>query len=406
MTEKIKMQVEQKDDAHGRHQITPDLAIYKRGRRDTWTADFHYVDEGGRRQHGRRSLKTRNLRVAMQKARELADQLDRGELASAVTKAEPVTLEDAVDDFVRSKETEGKAPKTLMKYRQELRLFKQFLREHKGATTLQAVTAQQCDAYTAWRKKHDQLDDYTLYNVLVVLKTFMRWCETRNLITASPLAKVRLCKPRRRKHPAATQQQLEAVLSVATGTLFAVFAMLGFTGLRIGEVIALRPEDVDLVGRVIRVHHRENWRPKTEGSEREVPIHPRLLAILRAMPNLRKPFYFTAAPSQQFPEGNHHVNPRDINELFITLAAKCGFPVGRDQQGLTLHALRRFFKTFCLDAGVPAAMVNYWLGHVDQNSMDFHYYDPQKSKEWMDRVPFGEPNEHDLKRVKGVKANA
>jgi integrase len=35
----------------------------------------------------------------------------------------------------------------------------------------------------------------------------------------------------------------------------------------------------------------------------------------------------------------------------------------------TLHSLRRFFKTFCMDAGVPKPMVDAWLGHADQGDM-------------------------------------
>jgi hypothetical protein len=47
-------------------------------------------------------------------------------------------------------------------------------------------------------------------------------------------------------------------------------------------------------------------------------------------------------------------------------------------------------------------MVDWWMGQPDRNSMDFFYYDPQKSQEWMARVPFGEPNDNDLKRLKGA----
>ena len=44
-------------------------------------------------------------------------------------------------------------------------------------------------------------------------------------------------------------------------------------------------------------------------------------------------------------------------------------------------------------------MLDRWVGHEDQSNMDTFYYDPQKSKEWMQKLPFDEPNEQDLKSL-------
>jgi len=380
-----------------RIRIGDHVTIYLRGARGVWTADFHFVDGSGRRQHGRRSLGTRQTRIAEQRARELEEKLVREEFQPA---SAPTTVDAAVQDFLKSKETDRRAKKTLSKYRCELTLFSKFLAESKKITLLATITASHCDAFKALRKERDELDDYTLYTAMIVLKTFFRWARSRGLVAVNPLAEVRLSKPRRTKHPAATLPQVNDVMALAVGESFAVLATLAFTGLRVGELAALRREDVDLQDGLIRVRHRRDWRPKTEGSERELPIHRRLLSILKAKAISKGQFFFTAAPSPQFPEGTHHINPRDTNELFQKLATACRIVVGRQRQGLTLHSLRRFFRTFCADSGVPQAMVNYWMGHADQSSMDFHYYDPSKSKEWMERVPFGEPNDEDLKRLK------
>lgn len=95
-----------------------------------------------------------------------------------------------------------------------------------------------------------------------------------------------------------------------------------------------------------------------------------------------------------------------MNEQFQKLAEACGFAGGRNERALTLHALRRFFKTFCMDAGVPKPMVDAWMGHQDQADMDTFYYSAQKSKEWMDRVPFGGPDEDEVKRVRPASSPA
>jgi hypothetical protein len=127
-----------------------------------------------------------------------------------------------------------------------------------------------------------------------------------------------------------------------------------------------------------------------------VPIHRRLLAILRAMVRPKAETFFTAPASREFPNGDHHINPRTVNAQFQVLGSRCGFIVGRDKQGLTTQSLRRFCKTSCLDSGVPKPLVDRWLGHEDESDMDFFYYDPRRSHQWMERVPFGEPGENDL----------
>ncbi len=171
-----------------------------------------------------------------------------------------------------------------------------------------------------------------------------------------------------------------------------LLATLAFTGIRIGEARALLESDVDLVGGWIDIRSRADWKAKTERSERRIPIHPRLLRMLKAMPPSPGPHLFTAQPSRRYPDGGHTINPRRINERLKRLAEVNGYGVGRKQQGLVLHSLRHFFKTTCINAGVPKPLVDFWLGHEDRSSMDSVYYHPQdrESKKWIEQIPFGD----------------
>jgi integrase len=87
--------------------------------------------------------------------------------------------------------------------------------------------------------------------------------------------------------------------------------------------------------------------------------------------------------------------------MFQELAQRHGFPVGRDNVGLTEHALRRFFKTVCLDTGVPGELVDVWLGHSEESNINAHYYRPQRTTEWMEKVPFGEPSVSEVQQLTG-----
>lgn len=233
------------------------------------------------------------------------------------------------------------------------------------------------------------MKSYTAYNLDVTDKRFFNWCVETGLIDQSPIARVKLIEPDRPMHPAPTLGQVNSILGLADGTSLPLIAIGAFSGLRIGEIRDLVPADVDLKSGVIGV--REG---KTKAATREVPIHPRLAEILGVYDGFDGKHLFNAMPSNRYPDGTHHINPRTINVLFKDLAKQAGLNVGRKDQGLAFHALRRFFKTSCIDAGVPKPMVDLWLGHRSELGIDAHYYRPQKAAMWMSKVDFNDSTKH------------
>jgi integrase len=71
------------------------------------------------------------------------------------------------------------------------------------------------------------------------------------------------------------------------------------------------------------------------------------------------------------------------------LYRKLGMPIGREA-GYTLHSLRRFFETFCVNARVPQRAVDVWMGHRSDRSMGAIYYSisSTESQAMMADVPF------------------
>jgi integrase len=111
---------------------------------------------------------------------------------------------------------------------------------------------------------------------------------------------------------------------------------------------------------------------------------------LDTVPSSNRSYFFTAPPSSKYPDGDHHVNPRDLNESLKILAASLNFTVGRKANGLVFHSLRHYFETQCVNASVPQFVVDRWMGHAGQRSMGKVYYgltDP-KSQEFMSQVKF------------------
>jgi len=136
---------------------------------------------------------------------------------------------------------------------------------------------------------------------------------------------------------------------------------VAFCGVRCGELQRLRPEDVDLSVGWVHVVSRDGAETKTRTS-RKVPNHPRLRAVLEALPASRRPYQFTAGPSSKHPAGGHHINVKRLKDAFAALAGRLGLPVGR-ADGFVIHSLWHFFETFTVNAAILQRVIDAWPGH-------------------------------------------
>lgn len=140
-----------------------------------------------------------------------------------------------------------------------------------------------------------------------------------------------------------------------------------YTGMRMGEINALRPEDVDFKRNVIhvrgtiskgigdRIYRSETT--KTSAGMRDVPMN-----------NLVKPVLEKAlAEMKNNPAGTIFYDHQKKN--VISTSQVCNFykrickSAGLDYYGQ--HALRHTFATRCIEAGVQPVVLKTWLGHTN-----------------------------------------
>ncbi len=143
-------------------------------------------------------------------------------------------------------------------------------------------------------------------------------------------------------------------------------ALIAYTGLRLGEVLALRWQNVDLVDGVIHVEYQmdEDGRPterlKAESSRRQVPIPGALSAILTEH----------LATDLEIDRGR--------DEDFVLLSARgCAYTKRRAHAlfqkavknaklgNVRPHDLRHSYGSILLDKGVPLPAVSRLLGHAN-----------------------------------------
>ena len=124
------------------------------------------------------------------------------------------------------------------------------------------------------------------------------------------------------------------------------------TGARPGEVIALKWEDVNLQWKGISI------RDKIEGT-REIPATPYMLHLLTTLPR-RNQWVFSSPTS----ESGHVSEP---NNPHTRACVSAGVP------GLTLHGLRRSFKSLTEWLEVPVGVVAQIQGHKPSATAEKHY---------------------------------
>ena len=143
-----------------------------------------------------------------------------------------------------------------------------------------------------------------------------------------------------------------AVQQIQNPIIAACLQMMLLTGARPGEVLALRWEDVNTQWKGISI------RDKVEGA-REIPATPYMLHLLAALPR-RNEWVFsspTSASGCLTEPNNPHTRACNAAGL----------------EGLTLHGLRRSFKSLTEWLEVPVGVVAQIQGHKPSATAEKHY---------------------------------
>ena len=366
------------NEKNNRIRIGDRVTIYPRGKKKIYCADFWHDGK-----HRRITLETRNKKVATQRAVEIDADLTSGKYSAPPT---PTKINEAIGKYIAYLKSEGRARRTIVRYQSELDAFCDFC-DTRHAQRLGQITMLLFDEYRADRREIHA--ERTVFHESVVVKQWVKWCKQRKLINSNPLEEYRLEKPRLQPKGGPSLEQVNQILSLAKEPRRIHYTVLAFTGMRSGELQHLQYIDVDLAENWLHIVSRPGAETKTRES-RKVPIHPRIRTLLEAVPKTKRVWFFTAGPSNRYPEGGNWINPKRLNDDFLKILGKLNIPAGRKLGGFTIHSLRHFYKTHCINDGIPKPVVDTWQGHKIDMSVGAQYYKlpDTDSQRFMSKVSF------------------
>jgi len=348
--------------------------VFKRGSTWSYVVDVGRGSDGERKQRKKGGFATR--RDAQRALRELLNTVDDGSYAdpSSLTVGGYLT-----DRWLPVMQPPRLAASTWASYRYEI--------GHRavpalGAVKLQQLEPSQLDAFYARLLREGgagskSLSQRTVRYLHTILGRAFKDAITWGLLSTNPADRAtpptqRAAERDRAEMRTWTAEQLRAFLDhVAGDRLFIGWLLAASTGMRRGEVLGLRWDDVDLDNNILSVRQAlvmagsavQTSNPKTPRSRRTIDLDTRTVRELlgwRAKQNadrLRWGALWHDHGMVVTREDGTWVRPDSWTATFDRHVRRTGLP------RLRLHDLRHTHATLLLKAGVPPKVVSERLGH-------------------------------------------
>ena len=255
-----------------------------------------------------------------------------------------ISNHDFLEMFLDAKKIEGCSERTLQYYRVTVaHLLSQ------TENSVRKVTTEEIRAYLAEYQKNSSCSNVTIDNIRRNISSFFSWLEEEDYILKSPMRRIHKIKTKTVVKSTISDEGIERLRDNCSEIRdLAIIDLLYSTGIRVGELVNLNIDDIDLEGRECIVYGKGD-------KERRVYFDAKAKVHLK-----------------EYIEGRE-----DSNEaLFVTLDAPhdrlkiSGVEIRLRQLGRRLelekihpHKFRRTMATRAIDKGMPIEQVQKILGH-------------------------------------------
>jgi integrase len=363
------------------------MGVKIREKKGAW---WVFIDHHGQRKAKRIGAGAIGKKAAYQVAQQIQARLALGRPAFESQKA-GVTIERFADTFLERIQHTRK-PSTLDGYR--ITLNHNILPMLQGLD-LRDITREKVKALALEGLQKKQ-SPKTVQNTILCLSSLLSHAVEDGLLMVNPALRPGKFLPKiskRRKINPLTREEVATMLETAQARArryYPLFLCAVRTGLREGELLALRWEDLDFHGRFIEVcrsyTHWQITTPKS-GESRRVDMSLELTRVLKDL-LLDRQMEAAAAGAQVVPwvfpnEDGGLLHPHNLRDrVFYGLLKKAGL------RQVRFHDLRHTFASLLLQQGESPVYVKEQMGHSSiQVTVDLYgYLIPGGNKQAVDRL--------------------
>lgn len=287
----------------------------------------------------------------------------------------PGTYGQLLDDWLHSSKITVK-DSTYARY---AHLIHKHIKPHLGDLQLSQLTSQIIEEFIAVKLKTGRVDGRgglapkTVTDILTVLKSTIEYAKCNNYDICCNLKKLSIKKDDVEMRVLTQAEQTALVRTILYDMDLYKFGVLLslYTGIRIGELCALKWEDMCLSDSVLKIRKTMQRIQETDGSAihktKVIITAPKSKCSVRSIP---LPSFisdiarqFAASPQAFILTGNskQFVEPRTMQNHFKSLVAESGI------EKANFHALRHTFATRCVEVGFEIKSLSEILGHANVN---------------------------------------
>ena len=331
---------------------------------ETWIVDVKYRYPDGIIKAVRQTSPVQTRRGAEQHERQLREALQNGTYGKEHKEA--LTLEQFQKRFLTHAKTNNKYSTVKSK----TDIVRKHLLPAFGNRKLRQIGPYEIEAFKA-NKLDEGLSPKTINNVLTVLrKLLVLAVEWDELPTVPRIAWMKVPKP---EFDFLSFEDADRLVTSAEPEWKTMLLVALHTGLRLGELVALQWDCVDLKGRrlfVKRNSYRGRMGTPKNGRSREIPLSDTALQVLKAHRHLKGSFVFCTAAGDMLNAYNRCQN------AISRQCRRAGLrPVG-------WHALRHTFASHLVMRGVPLKVVQELMGHATiEMTMRYSHLSPHVTAE-------------------------
>ena len=319
----------------------------------------------------------------------------RDEILSALPQQKNINREISVKTVVSEFLADKKPKVKLSTYTRYVENSEWYIVPALGNLVITDLSQDNIDSFSAHLKSEGKknggaLSSKTVKDILAVLRQVIKYATKKKYIS-SPEFIIEVPKQGKRSIQIFShkeQAKLERISSSLEDPLkYGIYLCL-YTGLRIGELCALRWDDLDLNKAILSVNHTvlrirdysqaDGKRtklviesPKTESSLRQIPLPE---AINRSLSQIKGNL---AAPDIAFflTGTSKLIEPRNYYEKYKRYLKEA------DLEGFNFHALRHTFATRCIEKGIDPKALSELLGHASvQITLDRYVHPTMETK--------------------------